>query len=406
MSTKDSRTTKFKKWTIGGTIPGTSTSSGVYSYQTGTYAAGADDPNWKLRVERLQDATNGYTKQRVSISYMPTVTRGTIKDQNPCNNRGKYRESSRDTGPVIGERASADVVASARAKAAVIALSKINKVNETFSGQQFLGEFRETVKMIKSPLKSLRELTGQFLKKSEAKLAKAKPKDYAKTAADTWLELSFGANPLISDIGAIANAALELSPATIRVVRAIGAETFSLPDVPVSYSDGIGATVNRRVSKSGKVSCLYVCGVKCENITDLSALMRVVELSGVKDINNLVPTVYELIPYTWLVDYFTNCGQVLGAAFVSTANVSFSSRTTFEKIFAQRYGTSVEGVTDLACTIYTVREPGSSMYSAEYILREAKMPSASMESLHFKMPSFTTQWLNLGALSTSLFLKG
>jgi hypothetical protein len=84
---------------------------------------------------------------------------------------------------------------------------KVKAVNRSFQGGIFLGELAEAVRMVKSPMRTLRGGLDDYvsaLKKKRPMIARVPPKRRESVAArvlsDTWLEYSFGWAPLFGDV--------------------------------------------------------------------------------------------------------------------------------------------------------------------------------------------------------------
>jgi cell division protein FtsL len=71
---------------------------------------------------------------------------------------------------------------------------------------------------------------------------------------------------------------------------------------------------------------MYRLGFKQDVLAPTGSLERLVELSGIS-LDRIVPTLWELTPYSFLADYFVNLGDILSAAVQSTVGVVWTNHT-------------------------------------------------------------------------------
>ncbi len=215
--------------------------------------------------------------------------------------------------------------------------SKIRSEKTSVNGMNILGEMRETIGMLRSPFKAMRVAVDRHLlslensKKSVLRLPVHKRRaEWEKAVAGTTLELNFGLKPLISDSKAIAEAIAKVvvnGPKRSRLVTR-GEETrSSISDPSTSVLPNSTRFVVRRTYKVTTVRRIqYICGMEYAEKCAVGALNRLREQLGFTA-ENFVPTIYELMPWSWLVDYFTNVGEILEAATTDTSAVQWITRT-------------------------------------------------------------------------------
>lgn len=149
--------------------------------------------------------------------------------------------------------------------------------------------------------------------------------------AESWLETSFGLLPTLSDVR---NAAEALSAANSdadtrrSAVKGFGEEVFADPP-----------TVTRRVNISGNLyhdivekrqtvaQVIYRAGIRTAVALDSASWGELRDLAGFKP-QNFVPTLYELIPYSWLVDYVSTMGAALTANATQTSDLMWAIKST------------------------------------------------------------------------------
>jgi len=239
------------------------------------------------------------------------------------------------------------VSSDAEAQALSRAYDKIRSESYGANGLLFLGELRETIKLIKRPFAAIQDNTIKYLsalkaarrdvqrrvirRKSESDRFFVKRRlDAVKNAvAGSWLEYQFGIVPAISDIKEIANEAIgQIYGRDDKTrLRAKSTDTVTVTNayaylVPWTY--GHKCEQFKTVYTRGGVQ--YVIGLKRSLSAPTAGLQKAASGFGFQ-IQNFVPTIYELIPYSFLLDYITNTGDIIEAACTDTTAVSWIVRT-------------------------------------------------------------------------------
>lgn len=214
------------------------------------------------------------------------------------------------------------VVDAADASARIQFLQQIRKAQRTFNGLTFVGELAEAIRMVRRPASSLRRGIDAYYHTVKKRTKKAPPSSKARIIGDTWLEYSFGWKPLVNDIddGMKLIAERNIERKTIRVAGYGDSSTSSLSN-EVNVSEGWCTAVYRSNTVS-RVSVRYLGGVSFTGGNPGLSSRK----SGF-DTSNFVPAVWELIPYSFLVDYFSNIGKVIDAASVRGFTTSWRNKT-------------------------------------------------------------------------------
>lgn len=233
-------------------------------------------------------------------------------------------------------------------KAEAIALSqayrKIRQETERLNTLASLAEFTDVVRQFGAPFAALVDLSNKRLNRLELErrglkgsivFKKAK---WARIVASTWLEYAFGLAPLISDTKKVAEAYArfqndqELSKLLLRSkIVARGSDDLSIPSYSSSlmFSSWVGVRTTQIDTQSSR--CQYVVGLNAPLTPDFGSNERLLQLLGIRA-ENLIPAAWEALPWSWLIDYFTNVGSILEAASTSTANVAWVSKTSTVKL--------------------------------------------------------------------------
>lgn len=287
-----------------------------------------------------------------------------------------------------------------------LALRDINRaIRQTrthIQGQIFLGEAREALRMITSPAKALRQGLGNYVDALKKRTARVPKKSLNKVIGETWLEYSFGWVPLIHDLDDAHKAYYKLGNqlTTSRITRQ-GSTEASFVDF-VNAQTTFGSNVLGLVDQTTthRVSVRYVVGMR--TTTKGAAYNSVSERLGLT-INNFAATAWELLPWSFLVDYFTNIGDIIDAGCVNTNDVIWVCKTVRREgrkraslrinsqAMLQNYGpTAVWG-----------GNPGT-FETLKIDVDRTPYTGSLVPRFEVSVPRGPIQWINMGALAISL----
>ncbi len=327
----------------------------------------------------------------------------------PAHNTSTYDLESRsinywylDTFSVDTASLSNDVELQARQRY----VNNLVKVQRKFDLLVFGGELRETLQLILSPGRSLRRaLDGHvagFLKKGAPRRFPSF-RSFRQYVQGRWLEFVFGVQPLISDIRdgaeALASHIVDRVPNRKCTSSAFGTRLGSFGGSLYNHEIG-GVPFKVTFGRAPLVHAFYVKYFGCvynpawENGLDTTSL-------GL-DWRNVAPALYELIPYSFLVDYFTNLGGLINYYSYGTANVKWTNRTSISH--SECYWDSFEVSPDrLGFNVVDTFtwSPGT---NRTYFIRRSVSRSPYFGTLYpgiqFGLPT-NLQWLNIAALIDS-----
>jgi len=120
-------------------------------------------------------------------------------------------------------------------------------------------------------------------------------------------------------------------------------------------------------------------------------------------LNNFVPTIWELVPWSFAADYFTNIGDILSSWSLWNADLAWSNKTTVTNVNIDRVSGGLNGITLAADQEIVIRskEPGRSSSYRRSVVRGTSAGSL-IPSLRFEIPGMSSlKWINLSALALS-----
>jgi hypothetical protein len=284
---------------------------------------------------------------------------------------------------------------------------RLSEAQSHVNGMQFLGELHEVVSMFKHPYRSAVRLVDQYVSNVAKAARKTQPrrsgkgrKQFEKAVADAWLETAFGLKPLISDVKGLAEAAARFQYDSRRE-KLIGSA-----EVPIFQNTmlvNLGNQTNYIIGNCNE-SRRTVARVKYTAYMDWSrsaafgSVNRLGELVGFRA-DLFIPTLYELTPWSFLVDYFTNLGTVIETGCASQANVKF----VMKSVQLECEQTSVTyGTPSLANipVISFIDNPGVMKLVRKKFIRSnyAQLPSVPFT---FELPGSASKYANILALWSS-----
>lgn len=206
-----------------------------------------------------------------------------------------------------------------------------------FTGMTFLGELRETVHMLHHPAAAIYRGSHSFLDALK-KRKRLSARDLTVAASDLWLEYAFGWVPLLMDCKSAIDAYNRKLGHTVPSVSITGGgqkayDTRS--SVPVGWQEGDIYVPLVTGSEGLKVINRGVKSIDTHTVRYKGAVRTQVEAPPITwgdslgfNIEQVVPTAWELLPWSFLVDYFTNVGDILSSAAVATQNLAWVNKTT------------------------------------------------------------------------------
>lgn len=369
------------------------TSTQVKDMQLYAERTGADDPMWRRKVASGVNATNYLYAYRKWAEFRPSKLHTGFTESSGYSHLTVYDETHHPFPEDVINNVNADALKKASNDAVMGIRNKIRKETETFKGLPFLGELREAAHMLRNPAEALAKGVNEHLEKA-AKKRKRSRKGAANVSADMWLEAAFGWAPLINDIQGIAEATLRrYEDSGIKRVSGSGKESWAYASVDSGGSNNYHQYYYDR-HVIGTVDVNYTAGVNTNITRSNNALERVIE-NGAFEWREVIPAAWELVPWSFLVDYFGNIGDVLNAATQSLTNVTWVAkrvRTTQEvRCSGLPFSKS------LSSSVTTVSaDPGFSRSTLSIIERSAA--EIPIPELRFELPGRKSQLLNIAAL--------
>lgn len=299
-------------------------------------------------------------------------------------------------------------------------LKKAQNAQRKFQSPTFLAELHETVQMFRHPIRSIINELGKHqgrlrrtlgrngrLREWRTRSRQGPSATAQRIVSDQWLQTQFGLLPFISDMDDAAEALKgffeRMSDRPTRIpVKAFVQRDVKSVDLQFS-TDGFGDISYKRLFTDQRTERVtYRGAVKLVPYED--QVFSSIRTHFGFDWRTAVLTTWEIIPYSFLVDYFVNIGDMLEASLFNQANLAWVNRTW------KSHGTASVEIASGTIRVSTDGDPHYSSverHRGEGAIGVRTMSSISRlrviwpltASIQFRVPGWGTKALNLAALA-------
>lgn len=286
---------------------------------------GVDNPMWREQVRQLKEAGTSYTRQNTRVRNFPEFT--SIREVYPTVVVTKTITGQRWRSPFHGKGTPPAISSSDDNLALGEFLANASDALSPFKALPFLGELRSTLRLLRDTSQSLYELVMSYVRSARARRRRMRDRSSAlKAIRDLYLQAQFGWLPLLSDAEA-ASLALDRLHNDVKLFSATGRKQtttrYSAPeqDLPSEWGTFTGfydKTSNASVKYTGQVKVILTrTGGSTEALRQACGFR----------VSEFVPSLWELLPWSWAVDYFSNAGEIVNAAYFDRSDLVWCSKT-------------------------------------------------------------------------------
>jgi hypothetical protein len=218
--------------------------------------------------------------------------------------------------------------------------------------------------------------------------------------ASAWLEFIFAIKPLLSDIADIIDLARETSEKRKHdIFQVYGKSVDSDTRVYTTNAGTTGINVRQEELIFYKAECSIKCGLEAKFLEQVRADTDHLR-NSLDDYFTMPAMFWELMPWSFLVDYFINVGDIIGAASVGQSGIAHISKSiirTEEREYVSSNPTI--GRTDLIRQIHG-NQPKRVVFGVRSVVRTGTL--AGIPPVVFSLPGSKVRYANLLALLISL----
>jgi len=356
---------------------------------------GYKNPRWKTQVRLGQDATTDlFGIDFEMLVNTKSFAREVVPYLNPAVTPREYATSAycSPSQPVSASSLS-NIPLSEANNAAMSGLSdKIQSKQQQLLAGVMIGELSETLRLLNSRGKTVKDLIARYLLGVNKRPGRALTrKQKIVRASDLWLEASFGWKPFVNDIDDaityIAKEGTHKKRGTVRSVRSTSSQ--STTDRLCSQSFPYLRADSNSI-RTGTVR--YIACVDVGSNSDHRARSLGLAPQG------WLPTAWELVPWSFLVDYFSNIGSIVNAFSIQASSVRWVVKTTRQ---VEKQVVRMRPAEPFTSTGF-LTENKSGKCICEF--RRINRSSADLftPSLALEIPGLSTKWVNMAALAISV----
>lgn len=396
---------KTKRIDLGITLTDSQTFPGGSFRQS--FFSGSENPRWKSIIRSGGNAGTpaGGTRYSQSLGYVYDQVTWKTFPPNGITEGGKDENwgvpSTMDPS-YLKSPSVADII-SVENRAISKFLSACDSARSSVEVGQDLGELKETLNGLINPLGSLRKHVLGYFDKLKKVRRSTKRDHLPKVLADTYLEWTFGWKPLASDIADAYSGLKHRKDIYPTYPVAASAETFydgSVDPYTLWHSPFSIYTHFGNVQSTARYQTRYKGVVRTGSVNGSIGIAQVLQL----DLPHFVPTIWDLLPYSFIADYFANIGDIINAYSFVSSNLAWVVKTTRNQCvreYAPDFRLHLN--VDPEQTIVLNQNCGAarSKFSFTQFTRTIPEPSSLVPTFQFKLPHSHKPWENLGAIMVS-----
>jgi len=358
------------------------------------HTIGSSLPGYRAAIAKSWDATTPFTGKRVEV----TTSQGYLEWKgslagNPSQRRLYGASGDLDQSDQTGFSPSGMSVAKAESIASSKFYNEASNAIKAVEGLECVAELHKTARSIMQRTTQMVLLLANWRRNLNMALSSRKAGNRATSArraagavSGAYLEWKFGYDPIAKDMRALAK---DLESDFFEVIPINVQGKHSRNNLSDEAASVLGMleykTVRRRIEEC---SIRYEAGIKVTRY----GVPGFVERLGMSP-SNFVPTLYNLLPWTYMIDYFTNLGDMVSALSFDPGLISWCNKTVRQKLTT----TLVAGVSPYYNTAQYTADPGypivvPSTQTVVYttFARSSDRPDR-IPSFGFKFPDFATE---------------
>lgn len=363
---------------------------------------GGSYPGWRRAIELGNNATTGLTAYRRRIHQSGALGQATLVG---IDKSKTYFTVIGNILPIPPETDPSGQSTSEAYKAAVISFrQQVRNKQQAFQGGVFVAELAKAVHMIRQPVSAMRNLVDVYLGKAK-KLRRTHHSSRSRAYTDAYLEFTYGWNPLHRDAQDAAKAlerVLHGRPEIQKITAyGRGPENASIGSQSITHG---GILKWGFVYKTLLFGDVQLKGAVRVGVPDL--MTDCFQQFGIDGTTSFLPTLWELLPWSFVIDYFSNVGNLIEAVSTADFTVIWGSNATKKRYVRTGFATPAPLAQQPSSPESYQRLSGNQPSyndTIEYLTRGPfgmDQLDLSILDLSFKVPGIESpkKWLNMAAL--------
>lgn len=392
---------------------------------------GENVADWRKKIKRGESAASPYSLDMYRYLERTPGEASAVYNPVPVPNDPHNQITQYWSGFGSAPPATLSHISGNHNEAEAMALSqlyrKIDSELSALNSAAVVAEFGDVIRQFGHPFKAIVRLTERrinLLAKARKGLSGTeaqKRQKFEKIVADTYLEYAFGLAPLISDTRKIAEALSKFNHESSdefqndeftghfpRRSKVTGSGTTtkvtSTVDDPsiISSSYLVYKTTTRKVTE---YRVRYTVGLNSSQVAAYGTNARLIQILGF-DPAKWVPAVWEAVPWSFLVDYFSNVGDILQAGATNTSGVTWISKAVTTRTTLHAYSIIDSTLTYNRIMAFGAYSGGGGGSGGSYVLLRTTFvrtvpAQLSIPSLTVTLPVDAVKYVNMAALLLS-----
>lgn len=362
---------------------------------------------WRSQVSKHQSATTGLTGVRTT--HQSRSAGGMLEM------KGTTGLVARIAGDLAGMRDNEDPgdshmnTVTARQQATTRFNKVLARSQRQMQGAVFLGEGREALHMLRgATIQLYKHIRGDYLyalrdlRKSIAygRIKKPTRAQLQKRISSTWLEACFGWSPFVSDIQDAVKAWKKLAEKEPDVLPVWGRSEQSEMFLQMPIMTRLAPVSNFQCIENGSYINRVNVRVDGAAIAKSQAVTpRWQTLFGLSA-DQFMPTVWELLPWSFLFDYFSNIGDIIEIGCSGSASLAWSKTVVINariRSYAVWHDATEQARIGAGNLDHSGGGPWTSYWNKRSVSRSPGIDSTIPE-LSFEIPGSPMQFANMTAL--------
>lgn len=353
------------------------------------YVDGWTNPTWRSDVALKRNATTPFEGIDLSVEHSDgtLILEGTADGQpEPDNLRIQGKQGWLTFSDGRSSLASNLLDEGAESDASSRFYSQLSSALKALEGGELVGELGKTAKSLILTSKYLVATLNSW-KRAVRRAKNSSARRRAGIVSSSYLQWKFGWDPLVKDVLALTDSLVD-DYVTYIPFSVTGHNTpASASYVQAEYTGML--EYDTTVVAKAQSTVRY----KGDFVVNRTGIGGLVERMGISP-SNFLPTLYNLLPWTYMLDYFSNLGDIVQAiASVDVgSNVAWCCRTvrnTSTTTYSSGHSVRVvPGITPNPG--YPIVIPSTTIWTNKYVARTAALPSR-IPGLRLRVPNFQTE---------------